>query len=467
MAATVLTGKVIVDNTGVSREMPVLITPAGPVRSLIDYNLSLHRSLSWQEKLTRATKLFLEYLDVNTIPGEEEWRLFRNFAIALRSGTIDLSSHSDPSGLYWPSMDTGEANSMIKLLSDFLEWQARENTPRAAKFNPAYKGNSYDQRLDQAAYIYRRNKAFLGHAWSTKPRDTASRLIRGERVPKVFPTRPPMFPDERFEELLFKGFKVAGRYDYRGMLITLMLFAGGLRVSEPFHLYMADVQPHWDDANSVFVPVHHPSLGYAPSQWKNHAGQRGSRREYLAAEFGLAPRHLVRSKLHAGWKHPALDARWYMHVHWFPEFYGQWFKEMWTRYLEQVVSISRTHPYAWINIDKNQGGIYTISQYQKALQNAVERIGLVYGKVYGTTAHGFRHAYGQRARRAGINEVIIQRLMHHCSPESQLIYTQPEMHEAMAAIRTATEFLGKSHSRYSNPFAMDIGLPVGGDAIAI
>lgn len=452
MAFSVVTGRVFVDNTGASRELPILISEAGAVRPLIDYCLSVHRSLAWHEKLLRAVKLLLEYLEVNTVSGEDDWRLFRNFANALRQGTVNPETLDDPSGLYWAGIDQRESNSMVSLLSDFFEWLGREEAPRALQFNPRYRGSAYDHHLELQAYRYRRNKAFLGHAWSTNPRENRTRLTRNASVPKVFVARPTAFPEERFEELLFKGFKGRGKYDFRGMLITLMLFGGGLRVSEPFHLYMADVQPDWEDSSKAFVAVHHPSLGYAPNSWKNHAGNRGSRQEYLATEYGLTPRHLRRGALHAGWKHPALDSHWYMHVHWYPEHYGQWFMQIWTRYLEQVVSIERTHPYAWINIGRAPGGIYCMDQYEGALMNAVQRIGLLFGKPYGTTAHGFRHAYGQRARRGEINEVIIQRLLHHCSPESQKVYTQPEMSEARSAIRTATQKLNLAHSGPSSIF---------------
>lgn len=444
MTISVVTGRVISDNTGVSIEMPVLLSHDGPVQPLIDYILSKRRSLAWQEKTARAVKLFLEYLEVNAIKGEEEWRLFRNFSTALHRGTINPETLDDPSGLYWLAIPVREANNVIQLLSDFFDWLGNGESPPALKFNPHYTGTKYDQRIDWQAYQYRRNKAFLGHVWSEKPKESQGRLIRAERPPKVFNRSPPMFPEERFEELLFKGFKVAGKYDYRGMLITLMLFGGGLRVSEPFHLFMADVQPHWDDPSKAFVVVHHPSLGYAPNQWTNQRGHRGSRQEYLAAEFGLVPRHLVRGKLHAGWKHPALDAQWYMQIHWFPVIYGQWFMQIWTRYMEQVALLPRHHPYAWVNIYREPlGGIYMIGQYHKALQAAVERIGLVFGKTYGTTPHGPRHAYAQRARRGGIDPIIIQRIMHHCSPESHLIYTKPALKEVAKALDSAAQQIAK------------------------
>lgn len=451
MPFVIVNGKVITDFTGTASMMPVILSPEGPILPLIDYCLTVHRSISWQNKLLRASKLFLEYLEVNSIQGEEEWRLFRNFSIALRNGTINPITQADPSQLFWRGFKTRDANQIINLLSDFFDWLGRNEANRAAKFNPQYSGNSYDLRVDEQAYQYRRGKAFLGHTWD-KSSNSLARVIRAERPPKVFPRKPPAFPEDKIEELLFKGFKVAGKYDYRGMAITCLLFGGGLRVSEPFHLYMADVKPHWNDPSIPFVAIHHPSLGVAPNAWNNLSGQRGTRAEYLASVFGLIPRNLIRGKLHAGWKHPALDDRWYMQVHWFPkELYGRLFYQIWQRYMEQVALVDRNHPYAWINLDREPvGGIYTVSSYQKALQSAVERIGLNFGKIYGTTAHGPRHAYGQRARRGKINEIIIQRLMHHCSPDSQLVYTQPEQEETSKAILFATQNLASNFEVSSN-----------------
>lgn len=455
MVFSIVRGRILSDSTGASVEMPVLMSGDGPVRALIDYCLTMRRSISWQRKFVRANKLFLEYLEQNAIQGEEEWRLFRNFSNALRLGTIDPKTQEDSSGLFWSGIEPREANFMINQLSVFFEWLSDpERSPRAGKFNPEFVGNSYDKRIDEKAYQFRRSKAFLGHAWAAESKRRA-RVTRGEQPPKVFAKRPPMFPEDRFAELLTVGFKVAGQYDYRGILITLLLYGGGLRVSEPFHLYMADVHPHWDDPTQAFVAVHHPSIGYAPDDWTNRSGQPGSRQEYLSQEFGLVPRHRLDSKLAAGWKHPALDDHWFMHVHWLPDGtgseFGQWFMQVWRLYMEQIQGIERNHPYAFINIDQSVGGIYTIDQYNKALKNAVERIGLIFGKVHGTTAHGFRHAYAQRARRGGIDPVIIQRIMHHCSPESQQVYTQPEVHEQAAAIRKAAATLREQHSHLPAP----------------
>ena len=121
MVFSVVSGKVYSDNTGTSLQIPVLMTPQGPVRPLIDYCLSLRRSLAWQEKLVRGVKLFLEYLEVNAVQGEEEWRMFRNFSNALHVGTVDPDTRDDPSNLWWSGMAPREANFMITQLSDFFD----------------------------------------------------------------------------------------------------------------------------------------------------------------------------------------------------------------------------------------------------------------------------------------------------------------------------------------------------------
>jgi integrase len=151
---------------------------------------------------------------------------------------------------------------------------------------------------------------------------------------------------------------------------------------------------------------------------------------------------------HAGWKNPALDKKWYMQVHWLPaETYGRWFLQLWQCYMEQIASIERHHPFAFINTERAVGGMYTIKQYNKALEAAVERIGLTFGKASGTTPHGSRHAYGQRAKRGEVDQVIIQRIMHHCSPDSQLVYTQPQQAETANALAEAARRLSEGVKR--------------------
>jgi hypothetical protein len=259
---------------------------------------------------------------------------------------------------------------------------------------------------------------------------------------------PPAFPEERFEELLVKGFKAAGHYDYRGMLITLLLHGAGFRESEPFHLYVADVFPDPSNPRQAKVLIHHPSHGAAPADWRNERGRprKGNRAEYLAQEWGLVPRTDRMDRCHAGWKGGMHDAAFYKNAYWFVPEYGEWFLPLWHRYLEQVARIERDHPFAFINLHRQPvGAMYTLAQYNKAHAAACERIGLRVSKALGTTPHGHRYAYGRRLRDAGVDKALIRRFMHHASLESQEVYTQANTREALAALEVAAQRLRDKH----------------------
>lgn len=438
-------GKVFTDTTGVRTEIPALLTPAGVLEPLLDYCLyrSHDRSLAWMSKVTRSVRMFLEYLESN--PSERDtYQLFQNFAQRLYTGTFDRSTGLDPSGLCWTPRSPQDASHIITHLTDFFDWLG-EMRPEAGKVNPRYAGGAFDRQTDEAAYQFRRNKAFLGHTWAanSSPAETGHR-VRGRRLPKVEKGEPPAFPEERFEELLAKGFRVAERQDYRGMLITLLLHGAGFRESEPFHLYISDVFPDPANPRQAKVLIHHPSYSAAPVDWRDERGKprKGNRAVYLTQQFGLVPRTEVMDRRHAGWKGGMHDAAYRKQAYWFLPEYGEWFLQLWHRYLEQVARVERDHPFAFINLNREPlGAMYTLTQYNKAHAAACERIGLSVGKALGTTPHGHRHAYGRRLRSAGVDKPDIRRFMHHASEESQEVYTQATTREALAALEAAAQRL--------------------------
>jgi integrase len=435
--------KVFTDTTGVQTEIPALLTPAGVLEPLLDYCLSRShdRSLAWMSKVTRSVRMFLEYLQSN--PSERDtYQLFQNFAQRLYTGTFDRSTGLDPSGLCWTPRSPQDASHIITHLTDFFDWLG-EMRPEAGRVNPRYAGGAFDRQTDEAAYQFRRNKAFLGHTWeaNSSPAETGHR-VKGRRLPKVEKGEPPAFPEERFEELLAKGFRAAERQDYRGMLITLLLHGAGFRESEPFHLYISDVFPDPANPRQAKVLIHHPSHGAAPADWRDERGNRrkGNRAAYLAQQFGLVPRTEVMGRHHAGWKGGMHDAAYYKQAYWFLPEYGEWFLQLWHRYLEQVARVERDHPFAFINLSREPvGAMYPLAQYNKAHAAACERISLSVGKALGTTPHGHRHAYGRRLRSAGVDKPDIRRVMHHASEESQEVYTQATTREVLAALEAAAQ----------------------------
>ncbi|MGX0940411.1 integrase [Cupriavidus metallidurans] len=443
--------QVYTDATGVFTELPALLTSVGVLEPLLDYFLSRShdRSLTWMTKVARSVRMFLEYLQTN--PAERDtYRLFQNFAQRLYTGTFDRETGLDPSGLCWAPRSPQDASHIITYLTGFFDWLG-ELRPEATRVNPRYAGGAFDRQTDEAAYQYRRSKAFLGNTWAANasPAETGHR-VRGRRLPKVENGEPPAFPEERFEELLVKGFCAGGRYDYRGMLITLLLHGAGFRESEPFHLYISDVFPDPTNPRQAKVLIHHPSHGAAPSDWRDERGRprKGNREEYLAQQFGLVPRTDLMDRRHAGWKGGTHDAAYYKQAYWFLPEYGEWFLHLWHRYLEQVARMERAHPFAFINLHREPvGAMYTLTQYNKAHAAACERMGLKVSKTLGTTPHGHRHAYGRRLRNAGVDKPLIRRFMHHASMESQEVYTQANTREAMAALKAAAQRLRDRYSR--------------------
>lgn len=453
--------RVYTDTTGVYTELPALLTPAGVLEPLLDYCLyrSHDRSLTWMVKVIRSVRMFLEYLETN-LAERDTHRLFQNFAQRLYTGTFDRETGLDPSGLCWAPRSPQDASHIITHLTDFFDWLG-EMRPEVSKVNPRYAGGAFDRQTDETAYQYRRSKAFLGHTWAANASSAETgHRVRGRRLPKVETGEPPAFPEGRFEELLVKGFCAAGRYDYRGMLITLLLHGGGFRESEPFHLYIPDVFPDPANPRQAKVLIHHPSHGAAPADWRDERGKprKGNRAEYLANHFGLVPRTEVMDRRHAGWKGGTHDAAYYKQVYWFLPEYGEWFLQLWHLYLEQVAHFERDHPFAFINLYREPiGAMYTLTQYNKAHAAACERIGLTVGKALGTTPHGHRHAYGRRLRNADIDKALIRRFMHHASLESQEVYTQANTREALAALESAANRMRGMHK--GSHSESDLSLP--------
>ena len=177
--------RVYTDQTGAYTELPVLLTPLGVLEPLLDYCIyrSHDRSLSWMNQVVRSVRMFLDYLQVNR-DERDSYRLFQNFAQRLYTGTFDRQTGLDPSGLCWPVRSVQDAAKIVSSLTDFFDWLG-EMRPQATLVNPRYAGGAYDRQTDEAAYQYRRNRAFLGHTWQKKNPANRAHLVRSKRTPKV------------------------------------------------------------------------------------------------------------------------------------------------------------------------------------------------------------------------------------------------------------------------------------------
>lgn len=446
---SIVKAKVYTDSSGRGIDLPVLLTPSGVVTQLLEYSLSRagNRSLVWIGNQVRYVKLFLEYFARN--PHEaNSYRLFMNFAQKLHVGTYDLNVGLDKSELCWRPRRSLDVQGIVTGLTDFFDYVVANNA-NAVNPNPRYLGGRYEQMLDEAAYQHRREKAFLGHGWATNASSSQSSLAIGRMVRvrtslSVEPGDTPAFPEEKFLDLLLKGFKVGRRYDYRSMLITVLLHGAGFRASEPFHLYVTDVFPDPVDTTKAVVMIHHPAEGAAPKDWVNERGlpMAGNRRAYLQEKYAMKPRQEIMGKLHAGWKggrHERSFESYYFRAYWFHEMYAELFLKLWYKYLEERLPIKVNHPFAFINMYRGEvGNPYSLSKFSNAHAAAVERIGLEVSKALGTTPHGHRHAFGRRLQGAGFSAEQIRIFMHHSAIESQAVYTQPSLSEKLCALKDAS-----------------------------
>jgi len=417
--------EIVTDNTGKKLHLPIVMGPGGAVfRPMVEYQKLYHaKSTTWHKGLCQGMRLLLEYAAANAGSFAMPRDLFESFSVKLQSGTVQ--DGGDPSGLYWKPRTPIQSNFLLNQLTHFSKWMSDKYS--LEEINPLRDATRSEQVMAALAWGYRNNMSFLGH---TESKAKAMELLKKTpwvpkyRTEKVVGEVKPRFPEDRFLDLLFKGFvDNAGHLDLRCELITLLMHGAGLRVSECFHLFPEDVLADPHDATKALVRIGHPELGEVWWKGANNKLVRGSRAEYLMMR-GLEPRHTMMGRRKAGWKHPTLEGKWYLQAHWTDPVYGRLFARLWRLYLDQLSRIERTHPWAFVNLSgKHKGEPYTIAEFSKEHGRACRRIGLTPRKSAGTTPHGHRHACLYRLAEAKVDPVIIQRVAHHHSFASQQVYT--------------------------------------------
>ncbi|ROZ79281.1 site-specific integrase [Pseudomonas neustonica] len=433
-----------IDNTGARFALPVLISNSGLLKSHLIYLLHhRRRSHSWLDRSAFAVKLLCDFWDANLVVCLEPKQLFREFALSLFTGTIGENG-SDDSGLRWLPRREADARQLVALLTHYFDWLAEVNEDAGISLNPRVPPDGIGARMNLACYYHRKRNAFMSHLWANKPKNIQrfTQLPRAQVVSSSEVVK--AFPQGKMHELLEHGFIMRGksgkkgienRLNLRDILITMLMYYGGLRVSECFHIWLEDIV--LVDHQCV-VKVHHPSQGGSPDKKFNRAA-------YLRQKYNLVPRteYPKRNGLHSGWKDPLLtnNKGKYFTLHWFPASAGDQFRHLWVLYLRYQYVRPRPgseHPYAFTN---HEGRPYTIRAYTKSRKRAVERIGLRFSKSEGTTAHADRHSYGLSLANAKVRPEVIKVAMHHKSIDSQEVYTQPSANDVRRALDEAMEAL--------------------------
>lgn len=461
--------RVIRDNTGIHQSIPVIITEHGPLLPLVRYILQRKStySPSYHNKLVQSVGLLLDFIEANKECFAKPTELFATFVDRLYTGTAALNG-LDPSGLYWNARGPKLVHQLVQQLSDFSDWL--EEQQGGAPLNPWRSATRSEEQLSWAAWHHRKNRLFLSHQMGRDvARLEASRIrsLNLQKSPVVEHEGVKRFPDGRIEDLLFNGFIVPGnqnsprtedRVNLRDILITMLLHFGGLRMSEPFHLYVHDVIPDPLRLGNALVRVYHPSQGTSPDDWLGEHGKpiRCNRTDYLRGKWNLLPRsmYVPTSGMYAGWKGNALSSNdHYMDVCWFPSWAGELFWKLWTLFLTQRSQLECNHPFAFVTAD---GRPHSIDAYKQAHKRAVERTGMIHAKAMGTSPHGHRHAYAQRLTDAGIDPIYRKRALHHKSIESQVRYTEPDRKTLLRAIDAAEELVNSDCESKANSMSKNL-----------
>lgn len=428
------------DKTGASLERPCILTKSGVLTSHVEY-LYFRRNMSqsWVEKSISSLILLMNYIDANTrtLPKTEKiegTKLLRSFTTALNNGTID-ATEEDPSGLYWEARSLQNARVILSHITQYTDFYSIKNSNQLP-VNPFKRASHAEEKMNWCAYYHRQAGVFLNHLDNKE--DTAKKMkfvrsVKSDQPEMIVNEKSVRFPDDKIAPLLKHGFITSGKIypDYKNQLITMLMHYGGLRVSETLHIYINDIIFDSDNHEAI-VRVFHPSNGRSPESSKK------TRSTYLREKYTLKPRNEYSKtlRIHAGWKNPLLtNNQKYFEVIFFPTSIGKLFLDTWIKYLKyQRVNppSNYPHPYAFTN---TKGHPETIKNFSRMHDDAVARIGLQPCKNEGTSNHGHRHSYGYRLSALGFSQVELQKAMHHKSPDSCFVYTQPTSDDIRNKIR--------------------------------
>jgi site-specific recombinase XerD len=416
--------------------LPALYTDKGLVISHLRYLAWFNnKSESWRERSIFSLKLLLDY--INALPDiSSATQALKSFTTALVAGTIDYKSLDDETELFWEPRKIRDANNILFHITHYTDFLALQDNYSSSRVNPFRDASSYEERLNWCAYYHKQANVFLNHLSnhnSARERSQKIRLIGAMPDSKVDTEKAIRFPENYFDKLINIGFQNNNEEpNYKLQAMTMLMHYGGLRKSEIFHIYVSDITQNPNHQDEALVRVYDPAYGTSPDP------KYKMRSEYLLGETKFKARNKYRfsERLYSGWKSPLLTSqKGYFEVVFSPPSKAKEFLSIWVKYLKfQRVEpqANQFHPFAFTN---NHGLPETIKNFQRYHKRAVEKIGLESKKENGTTEHGHRHAYGYRVRQLGLDRIEIQKAMHHKSPLSSLVYTQPSSDEIRNKMR--------------------------------
>ncbi len=269
-------------------------------------------------------------------------------------------------------------------------------------------------------------------------------IARKNKIPrkkKKKNRQPSHFPPDRVLDL------IKATPSIRDKLYLLILFFGGFRKSEPFHLYVTDIRIIND---SAVIRLADPVDGKYDWEEKFAGKQTGSRLQFLKQRYDLGPRNKlgVDHPMHAGWKGMDYENdRNEATMQWLVPEMGKYFAHLHKEYMQQYRNhINDDHPYYFINTkdDGSFGAPLKMSNMDKSFYRSANRIGLRANQ-RGVNPHGARHFFGYFcATHLRLTPDVTQILMRHAYMSSTDVYYHLDMDVARNELEAAQNLLAIS-----------------------
>lgn len=421
-------------------------------------------SYAWMKNTARSVGLFVDFALASHRGGQSipkphgswtERQLFRSFVRCLLHGTIQVDEDGrafDQTGLHWTGLGRRQANVLLSALTRHFMWLRSDDKANVwVEAITTHKvANDPIVSLRLALELARRREtSLLGHVKTTRraPSHAFPHILKPSpaRTGKV-----PTFPARYLGRFLYGGFtNDSGRCDDTACLLAHLIFALGLRKSEPLHLFLSDVQ---FIRNTPWIFLHHPEYG----QVRDAQGSAISRGVYLQ-RLGWTARTLAAGPFAAGWKGVADDDAG-TPGYWLPidpliartaALLRRYIFETRPRLIATRPKTALDHPFLLVgrgSKDTLAGDPYTMSAFDEAWRAAIVRTGRRFDdsdlamprKAFGTTPHGARHFYGRFLFTAGVDGEVIRQCMHHRSLEAHKVYTRLTPDEIDTLLETAS-----------------------------
>lgn len=383
-------------------------------------------SLSWQRQVARAIGLFYDFCVVKTPIYKND----NNVVDAIR-GFIQCSISGDPD-LGWVPTKIRTIKKYVSYILEFSKYLKLEGTL------PQSTSNIHIEYFYQALAV--KEKSPFSHIISEA---SVSKNLQAKSLDHIFKfpkhanvtsIKIAQFPEELIEPLLNKGFKLKnGEENIGAKMLTILMLFGGMRNSEPFHLWFNDINI-FPKSGNLEILLHHPSDSSC-----NIPPYRKKTRSIYLLERKMLPRNHKNNpnKYYAGWKNLALDNNLTTEIKMIHKDIEDLFIELYKKYMEQREICIRAyktkhghdHPFLFVKTGDHDdlGAPLSMSSYIKFLKAASLRLSnlgydSIYGSNNGISPHAMRHWFASILTEVGIDPKVMQFLMNHRSILSQEVY---------------------------------------------